>query len=364
MAIAKDFQALLEIVGTCDKRIFGLDPAERLKRQIHAVNRLRDKHGKPRMGVAASASAVIDEAALQWLLDNPGQLLTSAKGTPLAVAAPVERISEARAVVERGGPGTIAGGRHFVRKLRRRVELLGVSLDEGARGSVERRLYGNAYKGVTDLITKYVWPEPAFHVTRLCARLRMTPNMVTSVGVLLMFIATYLFHEGHLGWGLLAAWTMTFLDTVDGKLARVTVTSSWFGNLLDHGTDILHPPLWWWAVTVGLAGIEPARTDTLWLSFTVVLITYVVSRILEEGFKRKFGFNAFIWQPFDSRFRMVISRRNILLLVLTIGLVAGLLSESWVVAAAWSFVSVLVQGWRFVTAWRAARSGPLTCWLA
>ena len=46
---------------------------------------------------------------------------------------------------------------------------------------------------------------------------------------------------------------MTFLDTVDGKLARVTLTSSRFGNWLDHGNDIIHPPLWWLCLANGLA---------------------------------------------------------------------------------------------------------------
>jgi phosphatidylglycerophosphate synthase len=45
------------------------------------------------------------------------------------------------------------------------------------------------------------------------------------------------------GLGLVLGRLMTFLDTVDGKLARVTVTSSRFGDVLDHGLDIIHPPL-------------------------------------------------------------------------------------------------------------------------
>ena len=37
------------------------------------------------------------------------------------------------------------------------------------------------------------------------------------------------------------------LDTVDGKLARCTITSSGWGNVFDHGVDLIHPPFWWWA---------------------------------------------------------------------------------------------------------------------
>src|SRR3546814_15265433 len=56
-----------------------------------------------------------------------------------------------------------------------------------------------------------------------------------------------------LGWGLLAGWVMTFLDTVDGKLARVTLTATRFGHLFDHGMDVVHPPFWYAAWGFGLA---------------------------------------------------------------------------------------------------------------
>ena len=43
------------------------------------------------------------------------------------------------------------------------------------------------------------------------------------------------------------------LDTVDGKLARCTGASSKWGNVFDHGIDLIHPPFWWWAWLHGLA---------------------------------------------------------------------------------------------------------------
>ena len=42
-------------------------------------------------------------------------------------------------------------------------------------------MYMESYKGVTDVVTKHVWPIPALHVTRFCARLGISPNMVTLV---------------------------------------------------------------------------------------------------------------------------------------------------------------------------------------
>ena len=352
------------MVGRCYGRVFGLAPHERLLRQIDENQRLRLNHGEPMMGVAMNACALLDEAALQWLFANPHQLLVAASGTPLAVGAPVEELGEARAQLERGGTGSKAGGRVFVRKLRRTVDMLAVSLDECDPRAIERRLYRNVYKGVTDVVTRYVWPAPAFHVVRFCAAVGISPNLVTFAGIVLMLAATLLFWQGEVAMGLAAGWAMTFLDTVDGKLARVTATSSRFGNLLDHGTDILHPPLWWWAVTVGLARQDSAAANALWLSVWVILATYVIGRVLEEVFKKRFGFNAYIWRRFDSRFRLIVSRRNILLLILTLGLAVGQPTVSWFVAAGWSIASVLVQGWRFLAAVQAARTAEVRPWLA
>jgi phosphatidylglycerophosphate synthase len=40
---------------------------------------------------------------------------------------------------------------------------------------------------------------------------------------------------------------MSVLDSVDGKLARLTFESTPQGDVLDHGMDIVHPPFWYWA---------------------------------------------------------------------------------------------------------------------
>ena len=54
-----------------------------------------------------------------------------------------------------------------------------------------------------------------------------------------------------------------------------------------------------------------------------------------------------MWQQFDSRFRMVVSRRNIILLIMTVGLLLGRPAEAFALCAAWSVVSVLIQGLRY-----------------
>jgi len=161
---------------------------------------------------------------------------------------------------------------------------------------------------------------------------------------------------------MVAAWAMTLLDTVDGKLARVTLTSSEIGNLLDHGNDLIHPPLWWLCLAHGIGQAEPGH-PWVWPACWIILATYIISRFLEKGFKAKFGFNPFMWRRFDSRFRMIISRRNIILLIMTVGLVAGMPAEAFALCAAWSMLSIMIQGVRYVQAVGHARLEPIRAWL-
>jgi phosphatidylglycerophosphate synthase len=347
----------LSIVGECERRIFGLSPRERLARQAE-----RGGDGL----LVADASAVLGDSAVVWLADHPGTLLTSAGGRPLAIFVPVEDKERAERVFSAGGEACqrIGGGglpEVFNRKLRRRETLFAMSLAEQSPLKVERALFASVYKGVTDLVTKWAWPEPAFWVTRTLARIGIPPNAVTAVGMILTLVAAYCFAIGALAEGLIAAWAMTFLDTVDGKLARVTSTSSWLGNLLDHGTDLIHPPLWWICLAIGVAQADPTGGDMLFAAAGVILVTYLIGRVIEGVFKRKLGFNAYIWQRFDSLFRLILARRNTILLIMTAGLAIGASASAYLACAAWSLFSVGIQLIRFGQAWLAR---PIRPWLA
>ena len=226
-------------------------------------------------------------------------------------------------------------------------------------------VFDSTYKGVTDIITGKVWPLPAFHVTRLLARIGIGPNIVTFVGILLTFIAAWRFARADWAGGLAAAWLMTFLDTVDGKLARTTATSTWIGGLLDHANDMIHPPLWWACVAIGLIaepGGEPDRA--IWASLGVIALFYLLGRIAEVRFKLSFGFNQFLWRPFDSALRQIISRRNIILLILTVGAVLNRVDRAFEAAALWCVITIGLQCIRWIQAELTRAAGrPIEIWL-
>lgn len=233
--------------------------------------------------------------------------------------------------------------------------------------ALEERLFSSAYKGVTDLVTKWFWPVPARWATRLCVAFGLRPNHVTMTSVMLVCAAGALFVNGLYGWGLLAAWIMTFLDTVDGKLARVTVTSTRFGHFFDHIMDLVHPPFWYLLWGRGLESFHPGvPLLTLDLAMWVIFIGYIAGRLVEGAFEYWLGqYSIFCWRPFDSYFRLVTARRNPNLILLTISLGFSRPDLGLAAVAVWTALSTLLLLVRLGTAVYARIAyGPLRSWLA
>ncbi len=221
-------------------------------------------------------------------------------------------------------------------KLRSQTPPFLLPANAGSVAAIERRLFDASYKGVTDLVTKWVWPAPARWVTSWLARRGVKPNTVTAWSWVLAAATGLLFAKGWFAWGLLLGWVMTFLDTVDGKLARVTLTSTKGGDVFDHSLDLLHPPLWYlaWGMGVGPDGLwrDPAVTVTVW--------GYLVGRLIEGLFLLVWKTEIHNWRPIDSWFRTVTARRNPNLILLTLGVFAGRPDLGMVLVAAWTVVSV------------------------
>lgn len=228
---------------------------------------------------------------------------------------------------------------------------------------LESELFSGSYKGVTDLVTKWVWPAPASWITHLCVRIGLSPNHVTLMSYVFAILAGVSFWFGGYGIGLLMGWIMTFLDTVDGKLARVTVTSSRLGDVLDHGLDIIHPPLWYMAWGIGLSAVSLSVSGLevlIWLMF----IGYIGGRICEGVFQFFVGsFDIFIWQKFDSFNRLITARRNPNLILLTGGWIIGQPDLGFFAVVIWHLISTAILVTRVVYGWHTKyHNGPLKSW--
>jgi len=186
------------------------------------------------------------------------------------------------------------------------------------RERVERFLFWSNYKGSTDFMTRYVYPPFVWAMVRPLARLRVHPNWVTFVDIVATFAAVPFFLWGDWVAGLALAYLMSVLDSVDGKLARVTFTSSKLGEVMDHGLDIVHPPVWYLAWGSALAKASAAGAP--WQASLWMLGFYVVDRIVAGIFKARHGKSIHGFTAFDERMRTFISRRNVNLPVFTAAL--------------------------------------------
>jgi len=236
-------------------------------------------------------------------------------------------------------PSELAGS--YNKALRKSEAPYALNVSQTSVSDIMKRQFSSSYKGITDFVTKFFWPLPAYYVTRLCAYWRLTPNMVTTIGLVLMFAALYYFSQGQWVLGFVTGWIMTFLDTVDGKLARTTMTYSAWGNIYDHGIDLIHPPFWYTAWFFGLGGVL-VWPEVMTLALAAIWVGYVVDRLIEGIFIAQHGFHIHVWRPINSFMRFITARRNPNMFIFMIGII---LSAIWPVAALWGFYAVAIWTW-------------------
>jgi phosphatidylglycerophosphate synthase len=360
-------------VGEASARIWGMTSAQRLSRIYARVGLAEATAPSGQDVVVVDAGWVFDESLIRALAGRPNVALVDGEGRVVAYNLPRDRAAAGMASLAEGKDlSAILGdaprltamelGSAYNSELRKREPPVLERLTPDTVDAVEKRLFKGSYKGVTDLVTKYVWPAPARVVTRWCALAKLTPNMVTFASFLMVLAAFYLFWTGCYGWGLVCAWIMTFLDTVDGKLARVTLTSSKWGNVFDHSIDLIHPPFWWWAWYVGL-GVLGFTVPNGPLLLAVVVGGYVAQRVEEGIFLALFKVEMHAWRPFDSFFRLITARRNPNLLFMTASTLVGRPDVGFILVAAWTAICLVVHAAQILQA-LVAPKGSVTSWLA
>jgi phosphatidylglycerophosphate synthase len=377
------FEPALCFVGESAIRLWSLTAVERLRRQFAREGLAQEisltdakRHSGP--VIFMRADAVLDQPLIPILMKRPNLLLIGSAGRdsiPLAVQAPGQHAEAIAEILMNGGepsaelqllsrtPDELDV--KFWKALRKRETPYAFALNAANQPEVEWRMFMGTYKGATDLITKHLWPRPAFVATRFLAPRGITPNMVTLLGALMVFLAFWFFLKGQFGLGLVAAWLMTFLDTVDGKLARTTLTSSKWGDVVDHGLDLIHPPFWYVAWGLGLAHTAHALDDrTFWVTIAAILGGYVLQRMMEGIAIKWLGLEIHIWRKIDTVFREITARRNPNLLILTAFTLLGRPDWGLLAVAWWTIICLALHGLQLGQALLARRTGPLESWMA
>lgn len=365
--------------------LWGLDAEQRLRRQLNEVSKtssgdikqviwVEDAGDLPSTGriLLFSGNFVFENRTIEGVLATPDCLLQY-EGETAAAFVDAERAANVIDHIQdnsRKLPADLKlissdDLKAFDINLRRSTKPLLEPVSLSHKDELENKLYGNAYRGITDLVTKFVWPRPAKQAVHVCANLGITPNMVTSVGLLLVIAACFLFYYQYYAWGLLAGWIMTYLDTVDGKLARVTINSSKFGHLYDHLIDLIHPPFWyiiWGGSLIGFNGAMGLSLDQMnW----AIILAYISGRCVEGLFPLLGSCEIFTWRPIDAWLRLITARRNPCMILLTLSLFAGRPDWGFIAVTFWTVLTTIILNLRLVYAvFSRLKHGPLSSWLS
>ena len=362
-------------VGANPAHVFGLDAKTRSCRlATKAGMDCADEPVAGRPAILADLGFAWDPAWLAAIKNHPGNVLMLGDRAVLAHVPAGQDSSALRSAMDKGQPWAGDGLERIdaetaelsYAELRKRDRPFVLPLDPNDPVPVERAAYDASYKGVTDALTLYLWRRPAFYLTRWAAQLGMSPNQVTMIGAVLCVATFFLWLTGYYWAGVATAFGFMVLDTVDGKLARCTGQSSKWGNIFDHGLDLVHPPFWWWAWAEGLNyPDDPFEAVYEVLIVAAIVGGYVVQRVIEGIFMRKFGMHIHVWRPLDSQFRLITARRNPNMVILVASLLVARPDMGLELVALWTQVSLIFHAVRLAQANAAFDRGrPVVSWLA
>lgn len=377
------FNPALCIVAAADQEVWSLSLHERLRRQFakaglgEIVNdETAGRHNGP--VVLVRGDAAIDQALIPVLLKRPNFLLLSDDpASPVPVAASVRGRDVARAVDILRGSRAFAGEKLLARapsqldmdswtSLHERETPYASIVTAANRRAVEWRLFRAAREAPSDIITRHLWPVPAFHATRLLARLGATPDMARIAVAALAIAALWFFASGQFVSGLFAAWAMTFVRTIGGAFARATLASSGWGDRFDRILDFVHPPLCFAAWGFGLLATGTRWSDGLfWGVLAIALLGHVLQRMIDVAAVKWLGLDIHTWRPFDTVLRQFTAPGIPNLVLLT--LFAAFARPDWglLAVALWTVASLGLLAMQMEQGLRAKRTmGALASWMA
>ncbi len=250
----------------------------------------------------------------------------------------------------------LRGMEPYIVDLRRSLPAWWLILDSDRKISrSEALLIDAAQKGTLDFPAEFIHPPLENLLAKRISASAVTPNQVTTLTVLLAFLGTGLMAAGLMAAGLIIAFIVGVLDGVDGKLARVTVRCTRFGDRYEHILDVVYELTWYWAIGWMLSG-GGAVAGPFVLS-TVITLFYLLDKAATGTFKSRQGIELFDYEPVDRFFRRIGARRNTNVLLLLGGTAIGMPEESFTFVAIWTVITAAFHWTRAI--WLLSKHTPV-----
>ena len=200
---------------------------------------------------------------------------------------------------------------------------------------VDHLMYKRTFKGAIDGVARYGYYHLVRWITRRLSSGTTAPNLYTVLSVLCVWGASPLIVWGYAGVGLALAWCGVILDSVDGKLARLRLHLSDAMGDFEHLAAMPGLGLWFLATGWHLSGGYLLAGQPVVYATWVLVTLFLADKICSGLFKKFVGRELFDYRPVDALFHIVAARRNIALLLLTVGALCGQLEVSFYALVAW-----------------------------
>jgi len=167
--------------------------------------------------------------------------------------------------------------------------------------------------------TKKIYEDP---ISKILITLKLTPNTVTILGIVITSIGSFFVFQGSFLLGGIIVAFGTILDSIDGSMARLSNSVSKFGDLLDSVIDRFSEGI----VYIGIASYyiykefnETAILLTLIALLCSQLISYVRAKSESLGIQNKSGFFTRVERSLVIIICLIISQPLIGLYILAVG---------------------------------------------
>lgn len=305
---------------------------------------LRNASGQlDRRCLVIGGNLLIDQRLLEWLAHQPRDvLLTDREGNPPEVAGCTHRETLGNTdLVNRNTIVAITRIPSYWETMHGDVPLHLLRVNEAAD---EEPAWGvlldHIQRRTQELPSRYFDIPFENRLVRLLAPTAISANQVTILTTLLGFIVAVFYLEGWLRTGILLAILVEVLDGVDGKLARITRTTSKIGEQ-EHILDFFYENSWYIALGIFFArhGLPHARlAAAAMVAFDAT--DNIAYALLDVKWSRSLD-NA---NPFLQRFRLIGGRRNIYTWIFLPGFFLNAAPIAFAVAAIWAGVTATIHG--------------------
>ena len=228
---------------------------------------------------------------------------------------------------------------HYVPALRLTMEpLMKRILSPADLAPLGRQMYRRTFKGVIDAVARYGYYHLVRFITYPLSFTSIPPNLLTSMSILGIWAAIPCIATGHLAAGISSAWAGVLLDSIDGKLARLRLQLSDRMGAIEHIVAAPGLALWYAAFGWYLSEVESAVSGELLWTLTGIGV-FVLDKVVSGGFKRWFGKEIFDFSTVDVRFHLIAARRNITLVIFTLGVIVGNPGVAFQMAVIWMVIT-------------------------